>query len=204
MWHCWLCARRARCHETQHGRPGSSAHGQQAQIVSRDPASSPWTTAAQDALLNNGVAHDLLGHLRVADGQQRPPTRLRSIASKCLFVVGGGGDLRVEAAGEVHGRKLCMKKLRGISAALARSERHDHRGPERLPYVNTVLITAPTVTPWAAAPAGASGSGNRRARAATARGPKISTRRRSRGRQDRAWRGVTANVVQPRSPTPAG
>ena len=37
-----------------------------------------------------------------------------------------------------------MKKLRSISAALAVSERHDHRGPERLPENNTTQITATT------------------------------------------------------------
>ena len=57
-----------------------------------------------------------------------------------------------------------MKKLRSVSAALAASERHDHRGPERLSHANTVQNAA------ASAPFSRSAGRWSRARPAAARG----------------------------------
>jgi hypothetical protein len=76
----------------------SSSQLQKALTVSQDPACSPRTTAAQDALLHDHFARDLLGHLRVAEGLQSTPTRLCGSALMCLRVLGLGGGLREEAA----------------------------------------------------------------------------------------------------------
>jgi hypothetical protein len=75
-----------------------SLHRQQAEIVNRNPASSPRTTAMQDALLDDHVAHKLLRHLRVGGGAPSPVIRCRGIDLMDLFVPGTGGGFRVEAA----------------------------------------------------------------------------------------------------------
>jgi hypothetical protein len=52
-----------------------------------------------------------------------------------------------------------MKELRVSRRRLPFSQRLDHRGPERLPDVNTVLITAATAALSTAAPAGGEQAG---------------------------------------------
>jgi hypothetical protein len=80
------------------GRPGSSLDRQEAEIVSRNPACSPRATAAQDALLHDHVAHNLLGHLYVTEGKQNPPIRFRGIASMFLFALAIGRGLQEQTA----------------------------------------------------------------------------------------------------------
>ncbi len=55
--------------------------------------------------MDDDVAHNLLGHLRVAERQQSPPIWLCGIDLMCLFALGAGGGLREEAARPAHGTK---------------------------------------------------------------------------------------------------
>ncbi len=140
------------------GRLASSLHRQQARIANRDPAFSRRAAAAEHALRHAHVIHDPLGHLSVTGNEHTLPVRLGCLAAVGHFVLVTSGGLQDKSTSKRQCRESGHKKLRGVSAALVVGERHDHRGPERLPHANTVgsaiteLVAAELSAAWVSDP----------------------------------------------------
>jgi hypothetical protein len=66
--------------------PARSPHRQQAEIASRNPASSRRTATAEHALRYDHVAHNLLGKLIVVEGEHNLPVRPSGLAIIGLVV----------------------------------------------------------------------------------------------------------------------